>query len=182
MAEDTAALVRALGIDVADFAGYSMGGGVALQDPSLVRRLVLFGGVSYDQSGLDPQVLQAFTTSSPRDLDGSTWHQSYVKVAPDPDAWPALVGKVGDLDRSFAGWTASEVQQVRAPALLIIGDSDIVRPEHTVQMFRLLGGGVVGDLAVPSASQLAVLPGTSHVGLLDRVDYLQLILEFLDGA
>jgi pimeloyl-ACP methyl ester carboxylesterase len=70
---------------------------------------------------------------------------------------------------------------VTAPALLIIGDSDIVRPEHTVEMFRLLGGGgVVGDLAGLPASQLAILPGTSHVGLLDRVDWLQsMVLEFL---
>ena len=67
-----------------------------------------------------------------------------------------------------------------APALLIIGDSDIVRPEHTVHMFRLLGGGVVGDLAGLPASHLAILPGTTHVGLLDRVGWLQsMILEFL---
>jgi len=37
-----------------------------------------------------------------------------------------------------------------------------------VQMFRLLGGGVPGDLAGLPISQLAVLPGTSHVGVLDR--------------
>jgi hypothetical protein len=43
-----------------------------------------------------------------------------------------------------------------------------------------MGGGVIGDLAGLPASQLAVLPGTSHVGLLDRVDWLQsMILEFL---
>jgi predicted alpha/beta-fold hydrolase len=43
-----------------------------------------------------------------------------------------------------------------------------------------LGGGVVGDLAGLPASQLAILPGTSHVGVLGRVDWLQsMILEFL---
>ena len=67
------------------------------------------------------------------------------------------------------------------PVLLMIGDSDIVRPEHTMQMFRLLGGGVAGDLAGLPASQLAVLPATSHVGLLERVDWLQsMIIDFLD--
>jgi hypothetical protein len=55
-----------------------------------------------------------------------------------------------------------------------------LRPEHTMTMFRLLGGGVIGDLAGLPASQLAVLPGTSHVGSLDRVDWLHsMILEFL---
>ena len=66
------------------------------------------------------------------------------------------------------------------PMLLIIGDSNIVRPEHTMKMFRLLGGGIIGDLAGLPAQQLAELPGTSHVGLLDRVDWLKsMILEFL---
>jgi hypothetical protein len=64
--------------------------------------------------------------------------------------------------------------------LLLIGDSDIVQPEHTVKMFRLLGGGVIGDAAGLPASQLAILPGTSHIGLIDRVDWLEsAIFEFL---
>jgi pimeloyl-ACP methyl ester carboxylesterase len=70
--------------------------------------------------------------------------------------------------------------ELAAPVLLIIGDSDVVRPKHTVQMFSLLSGGVIGDLAGLPAAQVAVLPGTSHIGLLDRVDWLQsMILEFL---
>jgi hypothetical protein len=49
-----------------------------------------------------------------------------------------------------------------------------------MEMFRLIGGGVIGDIAGLPASQLAVLPGTSHAGLLDRVDWLQsMIIEFL---
>ena len=47
---------------------------------------------------------------------------------------------------AWKGWSPENVQAVKAPTLLIIGDSDIVRPEHTMQMFRLLGGGVPGDL------------------------------------
>jgi pimeloyl-ACP methyl ester carboxylesterase len=92
-----------------------------------------------------------------------------------------LVAKVGELDASFAGWSADEVRSLAAPTLLMIGDSDIVRPEHTMEMFRLLGGGVVGDLGGLPDSQLAILPGTSHVGLLERVDWLQsMIADFLD--
>ena len=40
---------------------------------------------------------------------------------------------------------AETIQAIQAPTLLIIGDSDLVRPEHAVEMFRLLGGGVFGD-------------------------------------
>jgi pimeloyl-ACP methyl ester carboxylesterase len=184
MADDTVALVRTLDIEVADFVGYSMGGAVALQiamrHPEVVRRLVDAGGSSYDSRGLYPEVIDAFETGPP-DLSGSVWQQAYAKVAPDPGAWPTLVAKVNELDRQFPGWTDDQVRAVRTPTMLIIGDADIVRPEHTVAMFRLLGGGGVGDLIDAPPSQLAILPGTSHVGLLERVEWLQsMIIPFLD--
>ena len=69
------------------------------------------------------------------------------------------------------------------PTLLIIGDSDLIRPEHAVEMFRLLGGGVFGDTpaGLPN-SQLAVLPGTSHVTAVYQTDMLlAMIPRFLDA-
>jgi len=183
MADDTAALLEALGIGTADFFGYSLGGAVAvalaMRHPALARRVVFAGGASYRRDGLYPEMLEE-PESAADDLAGSVWHEAYLRVAPDPGRWPDLVAKNFELDRTFAGWPDEDIQALAAPVLLIIGDSDIVRPEHTMQMFRLLGGGVVGDIAGLPASQLAVLPGTSHVGLLDRVDWLQsMILEFL---
>ena len=71
--------------------------------------------------------------------------------------------------------------------MIVLGDSDGVRLEHAVELFRLLGGGVMGDLQGMPASQLAVLPGTAHfvppgVGLLDRAEWLlALIPPFLDA-
>jgi pimeloyl-ACP methyl ester carboxylesterase len=186
MAEDTAALMRALDIETADFVGYSNGGAVALQmamqHPEAVRRLVFAGGASYSPDGYYPEMLAAAEPGAD-DLSDSVWHQEYVRVAPHPDAWPTLVAKLFELDRTFTGWPPEDVQAVKTPTLLIIGDSDIVRPEHTVNMFRLLGGGVIGDLVGLPASQLAVLPGTSHQGVLNRVDWLRsMILEFLDPS
>jgi pimeloyl-ACP methyl ester carboxylesterase len=183
MAADAAALLEALGIETADFVGYSLGGAVAMElamrHPGMVRRLVYAGGTSYRHDGLYPEIL-AEPEGAADDLTGSAWHQAYQRVAPDPGRWPVLVAKNSELDRTFAGWPDEDIQAMTTPMLLIIGDSDIVRPEHTMRMFRLLGGGVIGDLAGLPASQLAVLPGTSHVGLLDRVDWLQsMILEFL---
>ena len=183
MADDAAAVLEALGIGIADLVGYSLGGAVSLElamrHPALVRRVVFAGGTSYRRDGLYPEMLEE-PESAADDLTGSVWHRAYVRVAPDPSRWPDLVAKNFELDRTFAGWPDEAIQALTAPVLLIIGDSDIVRPEHTMKMFRLLGGGVVGDIAGLPASQLAVLPGTSHVGLLDRPDWLQsMILEFL---
>jgi pimeloyl-ACP methyl ester carboxylesterase len=187
LADDTVALMGALDVDVADIVGYSLGGAVALQialvRPEVARRIVFAGGTSYNPQGLHPELLTQFETPPVDELAGSVWHQAYLAAAPDPDAWASLVTKVNALDRTFAGWPAEEIRALSVPALLIIGDSDIVQPEHTVQMFRLLGGGVVGDLAEMPESQLAILPGTSHVGLLERVDWLHsMISEFLNPA
>jgi len=183
MAADAAGVLDALGVGMADLVGYSLGGAVAMQlamqHPGMVRRVVYAGGTSYRRDGLYPEMLEE-PESAVDDLTGSVWHQAYLRVAPDPSRWPDLVAKNFELDRTFAGWSDEDIQALTAPALLIIGDSDIVRPEHTMKMFRLLGGGVVGDIAGLPAAQLAILPGTSHVGLLDRVDWLQsMILEFL---
>ena len=82
----------------------------------------------------------------------------------------------------WKGWPSEVIQSVKVPTLLIIGDADIVRPEHTVEMFRLLGGGVPGDLYGLPPSQLAVLPGTTHITLAHRADWLlSMITEFLDS-
>ena len=49
-------------------------------------------------------------------------------------------------------------------------------------LFRLFGGGVFGDLAGLPSSQLAVLPGTTHVGVIDRAEWLvPMIRAFLDA-
>ena len=59
--------------------------------------------------------------------------------------------------------------------------ADGVRPEHAVEFFRLLGGGMPGDLAGLPRSQLAVFPGTTHVTLVERADWLvSMITPFLD--
>lgn len=74
------------------------------------------------------------------------------------------------------------VAAIEAPVLLVIADSDIIRPEHAVEMFRLLGGGVIGDVAGLPKSQLAILPGTTHVTLPSRAGLLLAMLSpFLDA-
>jgi pimeloyl-ACP methyl ester carboxylesterase len=86
------------------------------------------------------------------------------------------------MDRGTQDVPAEAIQAIKAPTLIVIGDSDLVRPEHAVEMFRLLGGGVFGDMAGLPTSQLAVLPGTTHVSLVQRADLLlPIITPFLDA-
>jgi pimeloyl-ACP methyl ester carboxylesterase len=159
MAEDTAALLRQLKIENADFLGYSMGGTtalrIAMRHPKLVRKLVIIG-TPYNNEGLIPGLMENFKALKPEDIP-QQFRDAYAKTAPHPEQWPTLVGKIKNLLLDFKGWQPEDIQSIKAPTLLMIGDADIVRPEHVVQMFRLLQHG-----------ELAVLPGTSHFAPIER--------------
>jgi pimeloyl-ACP methyl ester carboxylesterase len=185
MAADTVALLWHIGIENADFFGYSMGAGIALQiaiqHPDLVRKLVV-ASPAYSRDGFHPGLLEVIENLKPEDLAGSPFQEEYARIAPNPDDWPTLIAKVKQQDRELQEWPPEAIRSIKAPTMVVIGDSDVVRPEHAVEMFRLLGGGVAGDVAGLPNSQLAVLPGTTHVTLVDRADWLlSMIAAFLDA-
>jgi pimeloyl-ACP methyl ester carboxylesterase len=190
MADDVAALVDHIGIEDADIFGYSMGGGVALQvairHPDVVRKLVV-ASVSYTSDGMHPELLAMFPTITPEVFAGSPIEEAYLRIAPNPEDFPTLVAKLKRLDMEPYAWPPEDIQGISAPTLLIIGDSDVIRLEHAVELFQLLGGGVPGDLTGLPKSQLAVLPGTTHFvppgsAVLDRADWLLAIIPpFLDA-
>lgn len=190
MADDTAALLRHLEIESADVIGYSMGGGIALQlairHPRLVRKLVV-AAASFRYDGMHAQAIEMFPSLTPEMFAGSPIEEAYLRLAPNPDDFPKLVGKLKALDTTDFAWPEDDIRGITAPTLIVLGDSDGIRLEHAVELFRLRGGGVMGDLAGMPQSQLAVLPGTSHYvppgcGLLDRADLLlAMIPPFLDA-
>lgn len=189
MADDAAALLHHLGIGTADLFGFSMGGGAALQlairHPRAVRKLVV-ASASYTSDGAHPELFDMIETITPEVFAGSPFEEDYLRTAPNPEDFPKLVEKLKQLDMTPFAWPPEDIRGIAAPTLLIVGDSDVVRLEHAVEMFRLLGGGVPGDLAGVPDSRLAVLPGTTHFvppgsGLLDRSGWLaQMIGAFLD--
>jgi pimeloyl-ACP methyl ester carboxylesterase len=185
LADDTAGLLRHLGIATADVYGYSLGAGVGLQvairHPQLVRKLVVVSG-SYTSDGLYPEVVATIEHITPQLFDGTPWCEAYERTAPAPGAFPTLVDRLKQLDLTPFNWSAEDVRVIPAPTLIVIGDADGTRPEHAVEMFRLRGGGVFGDIAGLPAAQLAVLPGATHLGMLERADWLvPMIVGFLDA-
>lgn len=190
MADDTAALARHLEIDNADVAGYSMGGGIALQlairHPALVRKLVL-ASASFSGDGMHAAALEMFPSITPELFAGSPIEEAYLRTAPNPGDFPKLVEKLTHMDTTPYAWPVEDIRAIAAPTLIVLGDSDGIRLEHAVELFALRGGGVMGDLAGMPESQLAVLPGTSHFvppgfGLLDRAEWLlAMIPPFLDA-
>ncbi len=185
MADDTAALMRYLEIEDADIVGYSMGGGIALQlairHPALVRKLVL-ASASFRSDGMHAVALEMFPSITPELFAGSPIEEAYKRTAPNPDAFPTLVEKLTTMDTTHYAWPEDEIRGIAAPTLIVVGDSDGIRLEHAVELFKLRGGGVMGDLEGMPESQLAVLPATAHFvppgfGLLDRSDWLLAMIE-----
>ena len=167
-----------------------MGGEIALQmairHPSLVRKLVL-ASTSFASDGMHAVALEMLPSITPELFTGSPIEAAYLRTAPDPAGFPRLVEKLKQLDTTPFAWPKQDIQAIAAPTLIVLGDSDIVRLEHAVELFGLRGGGVMGDLSGLPASRLAVLPGTAHFappgfGVLDRADWLlSMIRPFLDA-
>ena len=186
MADDVAALLAHLAIEQADVVGYSMGGTtglqVAIRHPAVVRKLVAVSA-NYRSDGYYPELLAGLRVMTPEIFAGTPEEEAYLRHAPNPEDFPALVEKQKVLPQAFS-FPEEDVAAIAAPTLLVYGDADIVRPEHAVALFRLLGGGVPADLtgALPR-SQLAVLPGTTHRSIVaegaDRL--LATIGPFLDA-
>lgn len=186
MAEDVAAALPQLGIERADVLGYSTGGFVALhfavRHPQMLHKLVLMS-VSYKLSGIHPGLMEGMGEMKPEMMYGSSFHEEYMRIAPRPQDFNRLFEKKTQMDRQIKDFSEEQIRAIKAPTLVMIGDSDLIRPEHAVEMFRLFGGGIFGDTpaGLPN-SQLAILPGTSHVSIADRTDWLvSMINEFLDA-
>jgi len=191
MADDVAALLAHLEVDRADVMGYSLGGAVALQvairHPAVVHKLVV-ASASHASDGMHAAAWEMFPSITPEMFAGSPIEAAYLACAPNPGDFPTLVEKLTRLDTTPFSWPPEDVRGISAPTLIVLGDSDGIRLEHAVELFELLGGGVMGDLAGLPPSQLAVLPGTTHFmppgfGLLDRADWLlAMIPPFLDAS
>jgi pimeloyl-ACP methyl ester carboxylesterase len=153
-----------------------MGGGVALaltiRHPELVRKLIYAGGACYSPEGFYPEMLAGIQAVTPDALIGSPFYEEYLRLNPKPEDFLTLVEKVKRMDAEIPSFPPEVIRSVTAPVLLVNGDTDIVRPEHVVEMFRLLGGGVPRFDGSVAPSRLAILPGTDHVTLMYRTDLL----------
>ena len=181
-AEDVAALLRHLKVDRADLFGFSNGASVALQvairHPGLVRKLVFASSLT-KKSGAPPWFWEFMQKA-----DFSTMPQplkdAYLKVNPDPAKLRAMHDKDLERMRSFEDLPDAALRSLRAPTLVVLGDRDIVTPEHGAELARL----------IPDA-RLLILPG-NHGDYLGELVMTQgetrapertasLVEEFLDA-
>ncbi|MCV3243009.1 alpha/beta fold hydrolase [Mesorhizobium sp. ZC-5] len=185
LADDVAAFMDKVGLEKADVFGYSMGAGAGLQfairHPEKVDQLIA-ASVAYDLKGWQPEFTAFIPQMTVEMMVNMPFAEDYKKLAADPDGFPKLVEKLIQLEKEPMEWEA-DVKALKAPVLIITGDADVNTLEHAVAMFRLLGGGGMGDMGKPlPASRLAVLPATSHTAVIGQAAVLHGFIEqFLKG-
>jgi pimeloyl-ACP methyl ester carboxylesterase len=185
LADDVAAFMNAVGLQKADVFGYSMGAVAGLQlairHPAKVNKLIAASG-GYDVEGWQPEFKVMIPQMSVEMLVSMPFAEEYKKLAPNPNGFPELARKLIQLEKEPMAW-ADDVKALKTPVLIISGDADVGTLEHYVAMFRLLGGGGMGDMGKPlPASRLAVLPATSHTAVINQTELLHAFIEpFLKG-
>ncbi|RBL88351.1 alpha/beta fold hydrolase [Chitinophaga flava] len=177
-ADDVIDLLHMLNIREADIFGYSTGAGVALQiamrQPALVSKLIL-ASVTFNSSGRHPELIGLEALLTTEGMKGTPYEAEYLNTAPRPQDWPRHLEKVTAFNKRMQEWSADDIRKIKAPALIIAGDADIVRLEHVVELYKLLGGGSMGELSMPD-SQLAILPGTMHTTLTKKTNLLMAMI------
>jgi pimeloyl-ACP methyl ester carboxylesterase len=149
-ADDVAVLLRYLKVDKVDIFGFSNGASVALQvairHTHLVRKMVFASSIT-KRAGAQPQLWefmkQADFSNMPQQLK-----DAFLLVNPDVQQLKTMHDKDAARMQSFKDVPDDAVRSVRAPTLIVLGDHDIVRPEHAVELTRLISG-----------ARLLILPG-----------------------
>ena len=190
MADDVAALVRALGLEHAAVMGFSLGGAVglrmAIQHPEMVERLVLVSTV-FKRSGWYPEMTAGMDAMGPQTAEPlmrSPMYQAYQQVAPRVEDWPALVTQLTEALKIDYDWSAA-IPGLPMPVMLVVGDADGLPPSHTVEFFGLLGGGkrdANWDRSGMTHHRLAILPGATHYDINVMPALSAAVIPFLDGA
>jgi pimeloyl-ACP methyl ester carboxylesterase len=187
--DDMAEIIEQLGHQQVDVLGYSFGGGVglrlAIQHPEKVRRLALVSA-GFAQDGFYPEMLpmQAQVGAAMAELmKGTPMYESYMAVAPKPEDFPRLLDNMGAYMRQPFNW-ASDVKTLEMPVMLVYGDSDMFRPEHIVEFYQLLGGGLKDAgwaREHMSRNRLAIIPDLTHYEMGVAPALARTVLPFLNG-
>ena len=188
MADDIAALIKHLKLERPDVMGFSLGGGVAvhtaIRHPEAVGKLVIVS-TPIRRDAFYPDILAQqgqVTAAAAEAMKQTPMYQLYASIAPRPEDWGRLLGKVGEsmkLDFDFS----KEVAKIKAPTMIVAGDADIFPPAHAVEVFGLLGGGKQDpgwDGSGRPTSRLAILPGVTHYNMAIAPGLAPAVIPFLD--
>lgn len=149
-ADDVATLLKNLNISKADFFGFSNGGTttiqVAIRHPEIVDKIIV-GSALCKRNGVPDQfwdfMKQAKLENMPAQLK-----EAYLKVSHNPKGLQVMHDKDAERMLHFKDIPDEQIEAIKAPALIIVGDRDVIKPEHAIEMHRQIAN-----------SELAIIPG-----------------------
>jgi pimeloyl-ACP methyl ester carboxylesterase len=157
-ADDVAELLKQLNITGAVIFGFSNGGNTAMQvairHPQYVKKLVLASSF-YKREGMYPWFWY-FMKDPKIEMMPQIYKDEYLRINPGNQlGLQAMHDHDARRMQNFKNWKDDDLKAINSPALIVIGDQDVMRPEHAVAMYRLI-----------SNSRLAILPGNhgSYMG------------------
>jgi pimeloyl-ACP methyl ester carboxylesterase len=174
-AKDVVGLLKYLGISRADFFGESFGGVIAtmiaIHYPELVGRVATYAATfGPPQIAVKREILCPNLAPTPDSRGIQFQRENYKKVAPDPNYWPKIWGKVFNIQ--WGGFSNEELASIKAPVLIALGDHDFVRLEHAIETFKL----------IPNA-ELAVIPDAGHFALFsEQKRVIPVVENFLEKS
>jgi pimeloyl-ACP methyl ester carboxylesterase len=169
MSEDFIKLMDHLKITSAYVVGWSDGGCTGLvmayDHPERVKKLVAIGA-NLDSTGLQHDFIEIVRNLTPDTFP----HDMYNRIAPDPAHWPMFFEKIKK--NTFRPiLTIDQLKQIQCPTLLMVGDHDVIKISHTVDLFEALPKG-----------QLLVVPNSSHMVPWEKPEIVNpAIIKFLSG-
>jgi len=173
MASDYNQLLNKLKLDSVFVLGWSDGGiiglDLAMNYPSKIKKLMVVGAnFAHDTTALYPKLLDILNDyrSTPFEELPEAYRQSYQELKPQPERSSVIYNKLLDLMMNYPNYSVSDLSKIKAPTLVVAGDHDLIREEHTLKLFQ----------NIPH-SQLLILPGTSHLSPLEKPDLLNSIVD-----
>lgn len=165
MSDDMLKLLDHLQIDRVDVVGWSDGAiiglDLAMRYPQRIRKLVAISA-NYDVNGL--------VESPSSDSEIPRAPLRYKLLARDPAHWPTLYREVVTMWKTQPHYTLNDLGRIKAPTLIMAGEFDVVKREHSDQLAKAISG-----------SEEVIISGATHGVAVEKPEIVNpLILRFLD--
>ncbi len=181
-ADDVAALLQQLQISGAYIFGFSNGGNTAMQiairHPELVGKLIL-ASACYKREAFPPGFFEGMKQATLNDMPEGL-RNAFLEINPDHDRLLTMFNKDRTRMLHFEDWSDETIRSIKAPALVITGDRDVISSAHTVTMAGLMENS---RLMILPAAHGAYIGAAESQGVSDKMIELTVtaIIEFLNN-
>jgi pimeloyl-ACP methyl ester carboxylesterase len=177
MASDMAILIDKLNLGNVYVVGWSDGGIIGIElaytYPDKVKKLVTIGA-NYSNKNFEAHGDNTRMDANDTLVIGSRklsekYRNTLERLSPNPEKIPEIRRKLNHLMEKYPDFTEKQLEEIKTPTLVIVGDHDIISLDHTVSLFASL-----------PHSELFVIPGATHVVPVEQPDLLNsVIVNFL---